>query len=142
MGALKAVGGIIGLVSGILVFIIAMGRVLGDNFFNLPYFDIWNWLILGTPALMWINLIFSIVVIIGGFLGLIGKRAGGAILLIIGLLWIIGAILPEMGVSSLLFLYPMSFFVAMSNAFLWVLTIESILIVIAGIMILAGGADN
>ncbi|MDD1777746.1 MAG: hypothetical protein LUQ65_06205 [Candidatus Helarchaeota archaeon] len=94
MGALKIVGGIFALVAGVLVLLVPLAILL-----DLPIFDptmmaaLYGGIHAIEPMATYVNLILAILAIVGGILGLAGKKAGGVLALIAAIIWILGMII-------------------------------------------------
>ncbi|NVM53200.1 MAG: hypothetical protein HWN66_05815 [Candidatus Helarchaeota archaeon] len=139
MGAAKAIGGLLVFVAGVLVLLIALDFLNILEIFtsanpeyidNIMYYS-YVWPAAG-PNYPYIGLILAIFAIIGGILGMAGKKAGGAIALLIGALWFIGGFL----LASVPILFPMS------AIFFWTdqITIPNGLIAIEAIICLLGSS--
>ncbi|MFX1294121.1 MAG: hypothetical protein ACFFD2_04595, partial [Promethearchaeota archaeon] len=94
--------------------------------------------------LIYISLIIAIVGLIGAILGLAGKKAGGALVLIAGVLWLIGGFI----IMPVPQLWPLSGIAAWTNLIyistggeIFFISIEAILCVLGGMLILAGSSD-
>ncbi|NVM53707.1 MAG: hypothetical protein HWN66_08385 [Candidatus Helarchaeota archaeon] len=137
MGAAKTVGGILALTGGTLVLIWCL--IVAGIMFAAPTPFIIGWII---------NLLLAMLGLVGGILGLVGKKAGGALALIAGLVWILLMVLLSMGVfgdpitnwETWAMLAPYSLFGAYVYAIPYI-TLEGLLCLIGGILILAGGED-
>jgi hypothetical protein len=144
MSALKVIGGLIALVAGILVLLPVL-QLLGVSILSLPY--IWQYMIIEVligNTFLYINLILVILIILGGLLGIAGKKVGAVFVLIAVILWIIGG-LTLSGLEALL---PISFSTAMTGNELigttgdWFVTLEAIIALLGGILILAGKSEK
>ena len=125
MGVGKKFGGILAIVSGILILIPVI--------FYLGVFNI----SIDTPPLME-NLILSIIVIIGGILGFSGRKAGGWLALACGCLWLVGGFLWIF--MSIVYLVAISFFYYLIPIeIVYTAIIEITLAITGGIIILASG---
>ena len=83
------------------------------------------------------NLIAAILLIIGGIYAFKGKKLGGWVALIIGLVWILGGILAAVTYWDFLYLVSLSLlYYAVQVEFLYLITIEAFLAVAGGIIIL------
>jgi hypothetical protein len=135
MGALKIVGGILAVVGA--------GLIL---FLEILYLIDWGF---STDLVM--AMILPILALIGGILAIAGKRAGGILALIVGIIWLLMAILINIDVLPtlpdeiffLLVQYPMfSVFAMYADFTIWFyLTVEIILVFVGGILATAGGSD-
>ncbi|TFG05210.1 MAG: hypothetical protein EU536_02565 [Promethearchaeota archaeon] len=126
MGALKVVGGILALAGGVLVFI-AWITLIGIGMDFLSLFSL-------------VNLVAIILSIIGGILGIAGKRAGGGLALVGALIWILGIILIYIDPMTFLFMLPMSWlggYIPVDIIISW----ESLIVLLGSIFILAGGSE-
>jgi len=148
MSALKALGGILALVGGALVLLLDLLWLFSIDvtaIFPVTAGLFAMALAVGMePAILYIQLIVGLIAVIGGILGLAGKRAGGALALIAGVIWLIGGFLW----GNVVILTPLSSFLGWTNLIVIstgssaiVITVEAILSVVGGIMILPGGKD-
>jgi hypothetical protein len=126
MGALKVVGGLLALAGGVLVLISWITLVMA----YLPITSSWSL----------INLVAIVLAILGGILGLAGKKAGGVLALIAALIWILGIILVAIDPVNLSWMFPMSYLSALISLDIFV-TYESVLVLLGAIFILAGGSE-
>jgi len=142
MGALKIVGGIFSLVGGVLVLLVPLAILL-----NIPLFDptmlamTYGGIHAVVPLATYINIILAALAIVGGILGMAKKRAGGALSLVAAIVWMLGMILITFVGISLIMLTPYSALLVWTGIGLWLFTIESIVVLLGGIFILAGGSD-
>ena len=134
MGALKIVGGILALAGAGLVLVVAVLNLIEVGF---------------TTNILFL-MILPILALIGGILAIAGKRAGGILALIVGIIWLTIAILINVGVISpfeewLQFVIQspfLSFFFLYLGVIVWgSLTVETILVFVGGILATAGGSD-
>ena len=127
MNKVKVIGGLISFIGSLFLLI-----VLFLNFMLAMALDI-NW---------YLYLVIVVVAWAGSFQGLPPryKRFGGALALVAGLVIILFYVLITLDPVTFLVLAPYSLFAAI---FGWIpyVTIESLLMVIGGILILAGGSD-
>ncbi|NVM29601.1 MAG: hypothetical protein HWN65_12235 [Candidatus Helarchaeota archaeon] len=130
MGTLRIIGGIIALVAASLILtatvLWTIVALQGASVYNI------------TAIVM--NYVLAVLVIIGCILGFKGKNSGGILVLIIGVVSIIFGILyvgildpwtsmfQQMAITPLVLVIPY-------------VTLEQILVVLGGILILAGGSD-
>ncbi|MFX1294659.1 MAG: hypothetical protein ACFFD2_07375 [Promethearchaeota archaeon] len=130
MGTVKVIGEYLALVSGAMVLINCL--IVADSLFrfygNLSLSRIWlfNWII---------NLLLATIVLICSKIEFTVKKARGALIVNIGLCWIIFAILNTASMAFLI-IFPYSLF----NYYLFsipYITIEGLLCHIGGILILA-----
>ena len=143
MSALKVLGGLIALIAGILVLLPVLG-LLGVSIISFNY--IWQYnlvVILIGNTFVYINLVLAILAILGGIIGIAGKKVGAILVLIAAIVWIIGG-LTLSGLESLV---PISFYTAMTGNSLigsgdWFLTLEAILALLSGLLILAGRSNK
>ena len=136
MGALKVVGGILALAgSGLMLALIIMSGLGGG--FGLSHFLV---------------MILPILALIGGILALAGKRAGGVLALIVGIIWVLFAVFANLGIlvgdlplELIYILLPqvgLSFFLVYVGFTIWgFLTVEVLLVFVGGILATAGGGD-
>ena len=127
MGIGKLIGGILALAAGAMILIGLFLWMNGDG------------VTLDMPIAWW-NIASSAVAIVGGILGLLGKKIGGILALIVGALWIIGGILA--------ITYVTIDFVALSVTlyywiydFTYVVSIEAIIAIVGGILLLVSSSD-
>jgi hypothetical protein len=135
MGALKVVGGILATVGAGLLTVQLI--LIGMNYGFIPT--------------LFLALILPILALIGGIIALAGKRAGGIIALIVGIIWLTFAILYNLGFSTglpieilaiLAGALEASFFYWQFSITVWVwLSIEVVLVFAGGILATAGGSD-
>jgi hypothetical protein len=134
MGALKIVGGILAVAGAGLILVLQIMELIGYGF---------------TLALFY-TMILPIVALVGGILALAGKRAGGIIALVVGIIWVTVAILINLDIVTFpLDLYYLlapipvfSFFLIYLGFTIWgLLTVETILVFVGGILATAGGSD-
>jgi len=146
MGAAKAIGGILGLVSGVLVLLVALDLMIGLGIFGLTATTMTYaaLILLYGTTVIYINLVIAIIALLGGILGLAGKKAGGGLALAAGIIWLIGGFL----IASVPYLLPFSAIMAWTDQIIiismpnvYFISIEAILCLVGGIMILAGGSD-
>ncbi|MFX1294824.1 MAG: hypothetical protein ACFFD2_08220 [Promethearchaeota archaeon] len=132
MSAGKITGGIIALIGGAFV---AIACLLIP--FNLPFAPIIipNWLI---------NLLVAVLAIVGGALGIASKGGAGGLALAAGIIAIIcpiiGWVSGNVYIMFILSQYSLINFVT-GYGFIWVLSIESFIILVGGIVILASPSD-
>lgn len=133
MSVLKKIGGILALIAGMLIAI---------------YF-IWYLLINGFPTDLngILNVIINIALIVltflGAVLGIADKRSGGILLVVTAIIMILFTVLA-LQVSGLEMLRPYTIMYWLLGFDLYqyiFITLESILILVDGILVLAGGAD-
>ncbi|MFX1293731.1 MAG: hypothetical protein ACFFD2_02560 [Promethearchaeota archaeon] len=130
MGAAKAVGGILALAGSAMVLIFCLLYMNSAFFLGGPF--VIGWII---------NLLLSVLALVGSIVGLAGKKVGGALALIAGLWWLLMDILLTAGIISGLSFFgimviPYSLF-ATYVVYIPYITLESILCLIGGILILA-----
>ena len=135
MGALKIVGGILAVAGAGLVLFMQILALMDVGF---------------TMNLLYL-MILPILALIGGILALAGKRAGGIIALVVGIIWLTIAILLNVDVISpfeewLQFVIQspfQSFFIMYVGIVIWgFLTVETILVFVGGILATAGGSEE
>lgn len=138
MGVVKVAGSVLVLAGGVLSLLIPIELLFG-------WFGLFDLLLLGfTYGLIvasigefyiYFGLILAILTILGGIIGF-RKKAGGGIALVVGAIMILGGFVnaPLLFPMSAMLLWTGQFFVGPG-----VLTIEAILIVVGGILCLAGG---
>lgn len=129
MSAGKKVGGILALSSGALS-LIAVVYILLE--YSVPI----------TETFMTVNLIMSIVVLVGGILGIVGSKVGGGLAIVGGCVWLIGMFLYTFGVSNLFYNVSIFYFILPEVIELvYFGIIEIALAIVGGIVILASGSD-
>ena len=129
MSAGKKVGGILALASGALG-LIAVVYILLE--YAVPI----------TESFMTVNLIVSIVVLVGGILGIVGTKVGGGLAIVGGCVWLIGMFLYTFGVSNLFYNVSIFYFILPEVIELvYFGIIEIALAIVGGIVILASGSD-
>ncbi len=122
----RLIGGILALAAGALSLGATFYYVAGGIGFDNP--------------IILTNLAISIVILVGGILGILGKKVGGILALIGGALWLIGGLLVVVSDFAFYYLWPMSlFFIILNVGILYFLSLESIIAVISGIIILVSG---
>jgi len=115
----RIIGGIIALLAGVLIFIMALQFTL----------------VLGSQPVMWIiNLSVAILAIIGGILGIMTNKLGGKIALIAGLLAIICEVIATTDPSNLAAYFNQLSFIGDYIFIPWI-TVEGVLMAIGGIII-------
>ena len=134
MGALKIVGGILALAGAGLILVMQILFIFGFGFdITIVY-----------------SMILPILALIGGILALAGKRAGGILALVVGIIWLTMAILLNLSIISIsddlaAFIVQIpsySFFLVYLGVYIWgLLCIETILVFVGGILATAGGSD-
>ena len=143
MSALKVLGGLIALVAGVLVLLPVL-ELLGVSIISFDY--LWHYsfveFLIGN-TFIYINLVLAILAILGGIIGIAGKKVGAVLVLIAAIVWIIGGLT----ISGLESLVPISFYTAMTGNSLigsgdWFLTLEAILALIGSLLILAGRSNK
>ena len=141
MGAAKAVGGILALAGSALVLLLALDMIIGLGIFT-PGANLYSmaviaaWMIEGD-VVIYIQLVIAIVGLVGAIVGF-AKKAGGALALIAGVIWLIG------GFVGLAILWPLSALGMWTGQLLVganFISIEAILCLVGGILILASGSD-
>jgi len=131
MSGLKIAGGILSLIGAALVLFMQV-EYLWVHLFN------WRLIIL---------MILPITALVGGILALVGKRAGGVLALVVGAIWITIAILVNIDLAMswmdyLMVLREFSFFYVYLDFTLWhYVLIEIVLVLVGGILAVAGGKD-
>ncbi|HUY00959.1 MAG TPA: hypothetical protein VMV49_15460 [Candidatus Deferrimicrobium sp.] len=139
MSALKAVGGILALAGGVLVVLLVLDMMIGLGIFTSMYMMTYAVLVMVYGELfIYINLVIAILAVVGGILALAGKKAGGALALIAGIVWLIG------GFANLAMIFPVSAIYAWTGQLViggFLLSIEGILALVGGILALSGGSD-
>ncbi len=89
-----------------------------------------------------INLVFSILAIIGGILGFMAKRGGG-ICLAIGIISVILAVISTMSMDLMFVVMQFSYFgITLGIGPIWVIPIEPIFLIIAGIILLISSSNQ
>ena len=129
MSVLKKIGGILALIAGILLCFYFMWSIIVHGF---PA-DIVNWII---------NLVLIILILLGAILGIADKRSGGILLLIVALVMILCNILYTIDPIGFAIVAPytiLDIFIPLAIPYL---TLESILILVDGILVIAGGGDE
>ena len=100
--------------------------------------------VMAEPSILYIQLIVALIAVVGGILGLAGKRAGGALALIAGVVWLIGGFLWGTVIIltplSAIFGWTSQIAIPVGSDYI-IITVEAILSVVGGIMILPGGKD-
>jgi len=141
MGAAKVIGGLLALVAGILSLLVALDLLIGIGIFGASISIYIGAIILAGEFYIYLGLIFAIIAIIGGIVGMAGKKAGGGIALIIAVIWLIGGFLA----SSVPLLFPMSAMLLWTGQIaiggVGIISIEAIICLVGGILVLAGGSD-
>ena len=129
MSALKVIGGILALVGAVFVLITPVLAMIEYGF--------------SMDSLIY--LLWPLLALIGGILGLAGKKAGGWLALIVGLIWVIFGVLVMTPVGQAWMLYLitlMPYLTVLLGFTIWgPITIEAVLVLVGGILILAGGDD-
>lgn len=138
MSGLKVAGGIVALIGSVLVLLSVILGYLG-------VISLFQSVFAAVPINGIINLILALVALVGAILGMKGKRSGGALALAIGIVFILMGILMLMfevtnPILALTFM-PASLFVGLIGIGLGPATFEAIMILVGGILILAGGKD-
>jgi hypothetical protein len=135
MSAGKITGGILALVGG--AFILFQALLFIDNIAGFPD-EVIGW---------FVNIAICSLAIVGGILGLTGKRAGGMLALIGGAFAIICGLITVY-ITWNMTLWPYSFFTSTLNLFdepyhLFAgISIEALLTLAGGIVIIASGSDK
>ena len=136
MGAAKIIGSILALAGGAFVLIMLFVYI--------------NYLTEGEPDYMscwFLNAVIVCLAIIGGILGLVGKRAGGILALIAGIIAIVFGLITVF-VTWDISTWPLSFFTSYLGWFhepihmFAGITLESLLILAGGIVITASGSEK
>jgi len=126
----RLIGGLVAFISGLLVLI--------QTTLFIEYLDVGG----SFYIAWWINLGLSLLVMVSGIVGMVGK-SGGVYILALGILSIILAIVSTMSIDFLFLLMQFSFFsTTLGIGPVWVIPIEAILIVLAGIISLARPSDK
>ncbi|MHA1276483.1 MAG: hypothetical protein ACTSQI_14530 [Candidatus Helarchaeota archaeon] len=127
MGIGKIIGSILALASGLFVLI----SVFFLNIkYHVPLSETW----------MLVDLLLAILVIVGGILGLTGKKWGGAFALIGGAVWLVGMLLAmTAGVWEIMIVSIFWIFFPSTIEVIYFGIIEIMLAIIGGIIILASG---
>lgn len=131
MSGLKIAGGILSLVGAALVLFMQVLYILTHT----------------ISPMIFLYMIVPVIALVGGILLLAGKRAGGILALIAGAIWLTIAILVNFTVDvswmSYLMLPPtFSFFVEYLHFTVWdFLFVEIVLVLVGGILGVAGGKD-
>ena len=132
MGAGRIVGGILALAAGWLVL---FGWFMWVSNYGMP---------IGHQISLW-NLLCIALAIVGGILGLVGNasKVGGGLVLAAGALWLITSIIWYISGDYFLMVPTsgMFFLMGASIAFLYFFAIESIIAVVAGIVLLVSPSD-
>ncbi|NVM31723.1 MAG: hypothetical protein HWN65_22990 [Candidatus Helarchaeota archaeon] len=145
MGALKTVGGVFALVAGTLNIVVLLLAYMGAAV--TPMILIYSLSLAVSPIGGIIGLALNGLLLVGGILGLAGKKAGGILALIAAAFIMLEGILisfvfnPFTQPELILMFNPWSFFVGFVGLSISFLTIEAILGLLGGIFILAGGSD-
>ncbi|MHA1279909.1 MAG: hypothetical protein ACTSQ8_22135 [Candidatus Helarchaeota archaeon] len=142
MSGLRVVGGLLALAAGVLSLLVPLDLLVGIGIFDPTKLGFTYGLLalVNGDIYVYLGLIFAILAIIGGLVGM-AKKAGGGIALIIGIIWIIGGFI----MVSVPILFPMSAMLLWTDQIVigttGVLTIEAILCLVGGILILASSSD-
>lgn len=148
MGALKVVGGILALAGAALALLVALDLLIGLGIFN--YMTFGGSFHMATALLsnninIYIGLALALLAIVGAILGMAGKRFGGIFALIAGALWLLGGLMwlqmPMLAPMSAMLIWTgqINF---MAFPMIYVISIEAILCLIGGILVLAGGSSD
>ena len=130
---LKQIGGIILVATVGLMTINAILAIIDGNF----------------STFFMVQLIYLIVVLLGGILAFMGKTIGGLLALIVGALWLSTAILlnvevypPDDWVIYIMHTPWLSFFLYILDIRVWgFLYVETLLVLVAGVLGIVGSAD-
>ncbi len=128
---LKKIGGILALIAGILLCFYFMWSLIAGGFPADPV-GIFNWII---------NLVLIVLVLLGGILGIADRRSGGALLLMVAVLMIAFYILFTIDSTTFAIVQPYTILDLFIPFAIPYITFEAILILIDGILIIAGGSD-
>ena len=141
MGALKAVGGILGLAAGALVLLLCIDTIIGIGIFG----GVYDGMYAAYPLSLWISLILAVLALVGAILGMAGRKLGGALVMIAGIVWLIEGFTFAMGIPETFILFPYSAIFAWIQQIqiggTYIITIEAILCLLGGIFILASSED-
>jgi hypothetical protein len=137
MGALRNVGGILSLISGILVLLIPLAIL-----FNLPLLNAIGLEIAFGPIPVYINLLIACLAIVGGILGLMkAKKAGGVLALVAAVMWVLGGALHHYLNLNVLIPYSLILLV-WAGVYWWIFTVEAILVLLGSIFILVDRSEK
>lgn len=139
MGAAKTIGGLLVFIAGVLVLLVALQFLGILTIFpsSLLYAYV---LLFAGDAYQYVGLLLAIVVIVSGIIGMAGKKAGGVIALLIGVLWLMGGFL----LSSVPLIFPMSAIYFWTDQIVipnGIIAIEAIICFLGGLLIVASGED-
>ncbi len=125
MGALRVVGGVLALAGAALILVEVIIVIMNVGF-------------VADEIML---LLLPIIALIGGILGIANKRAGGVLAMIVGIVWVIGAILFYMLIPFSLYLIAAPGWLSVTLGFtIWsFVTIEVVLVLVGGILTIAGG---
>lgn len=132
MSALKKLGGILALIAGILMLVVLFGAIFVHGF---P-------VDMDGIIRVVVNILLIALILLGAILGIADKTAGGVLLLIIGLLIVVFAILntPPMA-YAMVRPYTIVELFGINPYIIPYVTIEAILIIVDGVLVLAGGSE-
>lgn len=93
------------------------------------------------PEIVYIQLFLAFLALLGGILALVGKKAGGYLALMVGVLWLMGGFIFNAAPQ----LFPLSAILAWINQIVitfgfdvYIITFEAVFCLLGGIIILAG----
>ena len=138
MSGLKVFGGLLGLVAGVLAALVCLDLIIGIGIFTEIYMLAFALVHALSPWATYINLALAVLALIGGILGMSGSKGGGALLLVVGVVWLIG------GFAGISEIFPYSAIFAWTGQLTIsgsLVTVEAICCLLGGIFILAGGDD-
>ncbi|MFX1295770.1 MAG: hypothetical protein ACFFD2_13075 [Promethearchaeota archaeon] len=134
MGTVKVVGGILALAGGAMVLILCL--LIANLYLAGSMEMLLNWIV---------NFIIAILAIIGSLMGIAGKKVGGILAFIAGLWWTIFGILISANIISMFSSIGMILLPASLIGYYLVplpyITIEGILCILGGLLLLAGSSD-
>ena len=124
------IGGILAIISGALVLVGVMVLMIG---YHVPL----------TAIFMIGDLILSILVLVGGILGLTGKKWGGILALISGSVWLVNLFLLLAGIWGGIFIVSVFWMIAPSTfiPIIYFGIIEIALAILGGILILVSSSE-
>ena len=137
MSALRNAGGILSLISGILVLPIPLALL-----FNLPLLNAIGLVIAFGPIAIYVNLLLACFAIVGGILGIMKvKKAGGVLALVAAAMWALGGALHHF--FNLNIIVPYSLILLLwARVMLWFFTVEAILGLLGGTFMLIDRSNH
>jgi hypothetical protein len=133
MSGMKKVGGIFSIVGAIFLFVMVYIRA-SSVFGSFPLLDKLSWFTFLATAIL---------ALLGGILGFLNKRLGGILVLIgISMAVVVGFIIDY---GEIICIYSLVVYIynsmGVSLVFCAIISIDAIIALIGGILIVAGGAD-